>query len=149
MKTKPTRNIQIKNRKATHDYYILETWVAGISLEGSEVKSIREGHCNMVDSYCFFDQNELVMKNLEVPIGKTAWQHDPKRIKKLLLNRKELNRIQKSLDKGITLIPLRIFESGGWFKVEIGLAKGKKNYDKRETLKERDTKREIDRTLNT
>lgn len=145
MKTKPKRNIQIQNRKARFEYHIMETWTSGMMLQGTEVKSIREGKCSMVDSYCFFVAGELFIRDLDIPIGTTSYQHDPKRPKKLLLNRRELDKLQKGLDKGITIIPLKIFEVNGRFKLEIALAKGKKLFDKRASLKEKDIKREIDR----
>lgn len=146
MKTKPKGNLQIQNRKARFEYHILETWTAGLMLQGTEVKSIREGKCVMTDSYCFFVSGELFIRDLDIPIGKTFYQHEPKRPKKLLLNRKELNKLQKGMDKGVTIIPLRIHEVNGRFKCDIALAKGKKLYDKRADLKDRDVKREIERS---
>ncbi len=145
MKIKPKRNLQIQNRKARFEYHILDTWTAGMQLQGTEVKSIREGKCSMVDSYCFFVAGELFIRDLDIPIGTSSYQHDPKRPKKLLLNRKELDKLQKGLDKGVTIIPLRIHEVNGRFKCDIALAKGKKLYDKRADIKERDVKREIER----
>ena len=145
MKTKPKRNIQIQNKKARFEYHILETWTAGLMLQGTEVKAIREGKCNMTDSYCFFVAGELFIRDLDIPIGKSFYQHDPKRPKKLLLNRKELNKLQKGLDKGVTIIPLKIHEINGRFKCDIALAKGKKLYDKRADLKEKDIKRDLER----
>jgi SsrA-binding protein len=145
MENKRAKNIQIKNRKSQFEYFILDKWTAGIQLLGTEIKPIIEGKANLVDSYCFFDKNELFLKNFEIQTQKNSFQHDPKRLKKLLLKRKELNKIQKGLIQGITIIPLRVFESKGYFKAEIALAKGKKLYDKRETIKEREVKREIDR----
>lgn len=145
MKTKPKRNLQIQNRKARFEYHILDTWTAGMQLQGTEVKSIREGKCSMVDSYCFFVAGELFIRDLDIPIGNSSYQHDPKRPKKLLLNRKELDKLQKGLDKGVTIIPLRIHEVNGRFKCDIALAKGKKLYDKRADIKERDIKRDLER----
>jgi SsrA-binding protein len=145
MKTKPKRNLQIQNRKARFEYHILDTWTAGMQLQGTEVKSIREGKCSMVDSYCFFVAGELFIRDLDIPIGTSSYQHDPKRPKKLLLNRKELDKLQKGLDKGVTIIPLRIHEVNGRFKCDIALAKGKKLYDKRADIKERDIKRDLER----
>lgn len=145
MKTKPKRNLQIQNRKARFEYHILETWTAGLMLQGTEVKSIREGKCVMTDSYCFFVSGELFIRDLDIPIGKTFYQHEPKRPKKLLLNRNELNKLQKGMDKGVTIIPLKIHEVNGRFKCDIALAKGKKLYDKRADLKDKDVKREIER----
>ena len=145
MKIKPKRNLQIQNRKACFEYHILETWTAGLMLQGTEVKSIREGKCVMTDSYCFFVSGELFIRDLDIPIGKTFYQHEPKRPKKLLLNRNELNKLQKGMDKGVTIIPLKIHEVNGRFKCDIALAKGKKLYDKRADLKDKDVKREIER----
>jgi len=139
--------MEIKNRKAKFDYFFIENFSAGLSLVGTEVKSIREGKCNLVDSFCFFENEELFVKNMEIPQGKTNFQHDPKRIKKLLLKKKEIRKIQKLLTDGITIVPIRVFENKGWFKIEIAIAKGKKLYDKRETIKERDIKRESDRSI--
>jgi SsrA-binding protein len=144
-KIKPKRNLQIQNRKAYFEYHILETWTSGIVLQGTEVKSIREGKCNMTDSYCFFVSGELFIKDLDIPIGTTSYQHDPKRPKKLLLNRKELNKMEKGLDNGVTIIPLKIYEVGGRFKMDIALVKGKKLFDKRASLKEKDVKRDLER----
>jgi len=145
VKNKPSKSIQIKNKKSQFEYFILDKWVAGIQLLGTEIKPIIEGKANLIDPYCFFHENELFLKNFEIQAQRNSFQHDPKRLKKLLLKRKELNKIQKGLIQGITIIPLKIFESNGFFKVEIALAKGKKLYDKRETIKEREVKREIDR----
>jgi SsrA-binding protein len=145
MKKAPSRNLQIRNRKASFDYFFIETFVAGMSLQGTEVKSIREGKCTLTDSYCLFTAGELVIHNLDIPTSRNSFQHEPKRNRRLLLNKKELRRIERALAPGITVIPLRIFEIGGWFKCEIAIARGKKNYDKRETIKERDVKREMDR----
>ena len=144
-KIKPKRNLQIQNKKAYFEYHILETWTSGIVLQGTEVKSIREGKCNMTDSYCFFVSGELFIKDLDIPIGTTSYQHDPKRPKKLLLNRKELNKMEKGLDNGVTIIPLKIYEVSGRFKMDIALAKGKKLFDKRASLKEKDVKRDMER----
>jgi len=136
----------ISNRKARFDYEIIETWVSGMVLQGTEVKSLREGRCNMTDSYCYVQSGELFLKGLDIPIGNTkSFQHEPTRVRKLLMKRKEINKLERSLDKGLTIVALKIFDTNGRYKCEIALAKGKKNWDKRETIKERDQKREIQR----
>lgn len=136
----------IINRKAKFDYTFLDTYVCGICLVGSEVKSIRAGNASMVDSYCIFDHGELWVKNLNVTPGLGSFQHDPLRDKKLLLKKRELKKLNDSLLKGLTVIPIKMFISErGKIKMEIALAKGKKSYDKRETIKQRDVEREMRR----
>jgi SsrA-binding protein len=136
----------IVNRKAKFEYHFLETYTAGIELIGSEVKSIRDGKVNMVDSYCIFDKGELWVKGLGITPGLGSFQHDPTRDKKLLLKKKELKKLSSSLDKGLTIIPIKIFNNEkNRLKMEIALAKGKKLYDKRESIKERDLQRELKR----
>ena len=143
------KNINIRNKRATFDYEILEEWVAGVVLVGTEIKSIRAGKASMVDCYCYFEKNELWIRG--VNISEYAWgtcnNHIPKRDRKLLLNRKELNKIERTLqDKGITAVGLRIFiNERGLAKLLIGVARGKKQYDKRQSIKEREYKRSIDR----
>jgi SsrA-binding protein len=138
----------IINRKAKFDYSFIETYTCGISLKGSEVKSIRVGNVSMVDSYCIFDRNELWIKGLNISPGASSFQHDPLRDKKLLLKKKELKKLQGSLLKGLTIIPIKIFaNSRNLLKIEIALAQGKKNYDKREDIKKRDTERELRRNI--
>jgi SsrA-binding protein len=137
------RNVLIKNRKASYDYFFIEEYTAGIQLLGTEVKSIAEGKVSLVDSFCYFDNNELYVKDLNISSVKN-FSHDPLRVKKLLLNRKELNKLQKNLDKGITIIPVNIFSNNkGRIKIKIALAKGKKDYDKRNSIKEREASIEI------
>ena len=136
----------IVNRKAKFEYHFLETYTAGIELIGSEVKAIRDGKVNMVDSYCIFDKGELWVKGLGITPGPGSFQHDPTRDKKLLLKKKELKKLSSSLDKGLTIIPIKIFNNEkNRLKMEIALAKGKKLYDKRESIKERDLQRELKR----
>ena len=139
--------IQIKNRKAKFEYHILETWSAGIVLKGTEVRSIRSGKCNLTDAYCRVQSGELFILNLDIPINETAFQHEPKAARKLLLTKKELRRIDKLLVQGTTLVPLQIIERKGLLKCEIALARGKKSYDKRQCIKQRETEREIKRNL--
>ena len=146
---KAKSSVEIKNRRASFDYEFIETFQAGIVLTGTEIKSIRAGKASLVDTFCYFSGNELYVKNMH--IAEYWWgswgKHDPRRDRKLLLNRKELNKIERTLqDKGITAVGLRIFiNERGLAKLLIGVARGKKQYDKRETLKEKDAKREMDR----
>lgn len=147
----PQQNISIKNRKATFEYELVERFVAGMKLQGTEIKSIRNGKVSLVDSYCQFFGNELFVKNLhiaEYELG-TCNNHIAKRDRKLLLNRKELDKLTKKVkESGFTIIPVKLFVNDrGLAKLEIALARGKKTYDKRETLKTKDAKRDIDRMM--
>lgn len=137
------KNINIKNRKASYDYFFIEKYNAGIQLYGSEVKSIVQGKITIVDSFCYFDKGELYIKGMNIsPMG--DFSHDPMRNRKLLLKKKELRKIERELDPGITLIPVYIFsDDRGKIKVTIALAKGKKNYDKRNSLKEKEISKQI------
>ena len=138
------------NRKAYHDYFIEETYEAGITLLGTEVKSLREGKANLKDSYALIKGNEIFLLNCHIsPYSHGNIQnHDPLRTRKLLLHRKEINKLWGNLtQKGLTLIPLKIYFKKGKAKVEIGLCKGKKQYEKREVLKEKEARREIERHL--
>lgn len=142
---------ELKNRSAYHDYFIEDKYDAGMVLAGTEVKSIREGKVNFKDSFCVFIDGELWVKNLHIAeyrLGTTN-NHLAVHDRKLLLTKRELRKLESRMrEKGYTLVPLRIFFSEkGYAKLEIGLGKGKKNYDKRETLKQRDTEREIKRHL--
>lgn len=145
------KNINIRNKRATFDYEILDTYVAGIVLTGTEIKSLRLGKASMVDCYCYFHEGELWMRGLNISeyLWGTVNNHIPKRDRKLLLNKKELQKLQRALqDKGLTVIGLKVFiNDRGLAKVSIGLAKGRKNYDKRDYIKEKDAKREMDRTI--
>ena len=141
--------INIKNRKASFEYQFIATFVAGISLLGTEIKSIRDNKANISDAHCVFIDNELYVKSLhiaEYPNGGYI-NHEPKRDRKLLLNRQELNKmLGKVKEKGNSIIPIRLFiNEKGKAKLEIALAKGKKIYDKRESIKEKDQKRDIAR----
>ncbi|MCU0370605.1 MAG: SsrA-binding protein SmpB [Bacteroidales bacterium] len=143
------KTISIKNKKAYFEYFLLEEFVAGIQLTGTEIKSIREGKASFVDSYCAFIEGELFVKNLHISeyrLG-THYNHDPKRDRKLLLTARELRKLDiKTREKGLTIIPFLLFiNEKGLAKLKIALAKGKHSYDKRETLKKNDLKREIDR----
>ena len=145
------RNIVIKNKRATFDYEIIETWVAGIVLTGTEIKSIRLGKASLTDCYCYVNNGEMWIRGLN--ISEYYWgtynNHQPKRDRKLLLQRREINKIARALqDNGLTVVGLRLFiNERGLAKVMIGLARGRKNYDKREYIKDKDAKREISRAL--
>lgn len=139
------------NRKAYHDYFIEEKFEAGIVLKGTEVKSLREGRVNLQDSYASVHQNEIFLHQCHIsPYSHgNIMNHDPTRARKLLLHRKEINKlIGRTQQKGLTLVPLRIyFSKRGHAKVEIGLAKGKKQYDRRESIKAREAGREVERAI--
>src|SRR5580693_2040709 len=142
---------EIKNRSAYHDYFIEDKYDAGMVLAGTEVKSIRDGKVNFVDSFCVFFQGELWVRNMHIAEYRfgTTNNHLAVHDRKLLLTKRELRKLEaKTKEKGYTIVPLRIFFSEkGLAKMEIGLGKGKKQFDKRETIKERDTNREIKRYL--
>ena len=141
--------INIKNKKAYYDYEIAEKLVAGIQLTGTEIKSIRQGKVSLMDSYCYFVKNELWLKGVRISeYNQGSYNnHEPYRDRKLLLNRKELNKLEKKTrEKGFTIIALRLFlGDSGYVKLEIGLARGKKQYDKRESIRQKDLKRDMDR----
>ena len=145
------RNINIKNKRATYDYEILETWTAGIVLTGTEIKSLRLGKASLVDSYCYVAEGEMWIRG--VNISQYHWgtynNHQPKRDRKLLLQRREIAKIERALqDKGLTMVGLRMFiNERGLAKVVIGLGRGRKNYDKRDYIKEKDARREMDRVM--
>ncbi|MBC8033851.1 MAG: SsrA-binding protein [Chitinophagaceae bacterium] len=143
--------MELKNRAAFFEYYIETTYIAGVVLVGTEVKSLRAGKVSFNDSYCIFHQGELFVKSLhisEYAFG-TTQKHEPLQERKLLLNKKELKKLEaKMTEKGYTIVPLRIFfNENNIAKIEIGLGKGKKLHDKRETIKKRDTDKEIKRYL--
>jgi SsrA-binding protein len=139
----------IRNRKAFHDYEILERYVAGIQLSGTEIKSIRLGRVSLAEAYCTFQGKELFVRGMQ--IADYAWAsyntHIPGRDRKLLLNRQELKKLQRKVkESGLTIVALRIFlAESGYAKLEIGLARGKREYDKRETIKRKDTQRQMER----
>lgn len=137
--------IDIVNRRAKYEYEFIDTYTAGIMLTGVEVKFIRDGRLSFVDSFCDFQNGELFMKNVSISgIG----NDNIKRDRKLLLKKKELNRLFKNLDKGLTIVPIRVYTNErSIFKVDIALARGKKLYDKRETIKNRDIQKEIGKIL--
>jgi SsrA-binding protein len=142
---------EIKNRSAFHDYFIEDKYDAGMVLAGTEVKSIRDGKVSFVDSFCYLEKGELWVKNMHIAEYRfgTTNNHLAVHDRKLLLTKRELRKLEaKTKEKGYTIVPLRIFFSEkGLAKMEIGLGKGKKQFDKRETIKERDTDREIKRYL--
>ena len=137
-----------RNRKAFHDYEILDKWEAGIALAGTEVKSLRNGEVQMADSYARIDDGEVYLVSLHIsPYDKTAHgNHEPTRSRKLLLHRREIRRLTvKVQERGLTLLPLRIYFKRGLAKVELGLARGKRQYDKRQDIKKRDHQRQMAR----
>ena len=144
-----TSNILIKNKRATFDYEIIERFIAGLQLFGTEIKSIRDGKASLTETYCTFIKNELWVKNMHIAtyFFGTYNNHDVRRDRKLLLNKKELIKLNRATrETGLTIIPVKLFiNQQGLAKIEIGLAKGKKNYDKRQSLKEKEAKRELQR----
>ncbi len=144
-----TKKVEIVNRRARFDYEISETWVAGIVLRGTEIKSLRSSKASLVDCYCYEHMNELFVRGMN--ISEYNWgtynNHEPKRDRKLLLNRRELKKIFRAMqDKGNTVVGLKLFiNDEGLAKLLIGLGRGRKSHDKREHLKEQDSKREMDR----
>jgi SsrA-binding protein len=143
--------INIKNKRASFEYHLLDKYVAGLQLLGTEIKSMREGKANINDSFCSFFEDGLYIRNMhiaEYSFG-SFYNHEAKRDRKLLLTKRELKKLkEKGEEKGFTIVPLRIFiNERGYAKIEIALAQGKKDFDKRETLKERDSKRELDRVM--
>ena len=143
------KSINIKNKRAFFDFEIMDRYDAGIQLCGTEIKSIRESRASLVDAYCYFINNELWTKGMNISeyFYGTYNRHEPRRERKLLLHRKELNKLERKVkETGLTIVPLRLYiNEKGLAKLEIALAKGKKQHDKRETLKQKDTSREIDR----
>lgn len=145
MPKKPTADINIKNRKAEFEYHLLSTFTAGIVLTGTEIKSIRAGKVNLTDSYCSFINGELWAHNIHISeyANGSYNNHEPKRDRKLLLNKKELKKLQSKLnDRGMTIIPTRMWiNENGYAKLDIALARGKKMFDKRDSIKEKDQRR--------
>lgn len=138
------------NRRARHEYEILETFEAGMSLVGTEVKSLRQGKVSLVDAFAEIEGAEVVLRDANIavyPLG-TYTNHDPLRPRKLLMNRREIKRLAgKVQEKGLTLIPLKVYFKGPWAKVELALARGKRLHDKREAIKRREADREMQRAL--
>lgn len=149
MKTRT--DVNIKNKRASFDYELTDRFTAGIVLFGTEIKSIRDGKASLVDTYCLFEKGELWVRNMQISSYRLGYyyNHDVKRDRKLLLNKRELRKLQRStLETGYTIVPTRLFTNErGLAKLEIALARGKKSYDKRESLKAKDDTREIDRAI--
>lgn len=148
-KSKRFKNAQIVNRKAEYDYHFVKKYESGVMLQGTEVKALREGMANLNDAFCYFKDEELYVKNMyiaEYSQG-TIYNHEARRLRKLLLRGSELKVLLKRVsEKGYTIVPYRIyFNERGFAKLEVALAQGKKSYDKRDTIKERENKRELDR----
>jgi SsrA-binding protein len=138
----------VTNRKALHDYFIIDRFEAGIALKGTEVKSLRQSNANLQDGYALIRNGEIWLIGMHVsPFDKgNINNHDPKRDRKLLLHKQEIRRlIGRVAEKGLTLVPLRVYFKNNIAKIELGIARGKKSYDKREAIKERETKRQIQR----
>ncbi|HTK67902.1 MAG TPA: SsrA-binding protein SmpB [Pseudonocardia sp.] len=144
------QKVVVSNRKARHDYTILDTYEAGMVLMGTEVKSLRLGRASLTDAFASVEDGEVFLRNMYIPeYTMGSWtNHEPRRTRKLLLHRGEIERlIGKTREGGLTLVPLRVYFSGGKVKVEIALAQGKKSYDKRQALAKRDAQREVARTI--
>ena len=146
---KAKSEVEIKNRRASFDYEFLETYQAGIVLTGTEIKSIRAGKASLVDAFCYFNGGELYVKNMHVADywWGTWGRHDPRRDRKLLLTKRELLKLHRAVkEKGLTIVAVKLYISeGGYAKLLIALARGKKEYDKRQSIKEKDLRREMDR----
>ena len=145
------QSISISNRKARFEYELLDVFTAGIQLQGTEIKSLREGNANLAEAYCYVQESEVWITGMyiaEYSYG-SYLNHEPKRLRKLLLNKKEINKIDSALqDVGVTIVPLKLFiNAKGWAKIEIALARGKKLHDKRQDLKQKDDQRQMDRAL--
>ena len=149
-KNRFSSNINIRNKKASFEFQFIDKWEAGIVLHGTEIKSIREGKASLQEAYCYFNNGELFVKSMNITPYAQAnhFNHDPLRERKLLMTKAELSKLKsKSEEKGLTIIPIRLFiNAKGLAKLEIALAKGKKIHDKRDSIKERDLKRELDRS---
>jgi SsrA-binding protein len=148
-KTEILKQVEIKNRRASFEFSFLDTYSAGIILVGTEIKSIRQNKANITDSFCLFQNNELYIRGLNIAkyeLGTDA-NHDPLRDRKLLLNKKELTKLSNKLkDQGLTIVPTKLYiTEKGLAKVDIALAKGKKLFDKRDSIKEKDVKRDLER----
>lgn len=145
----PKKQVEIINRRAKFEYHFIDTYEAGIVLQGTEIKSIRRGQANLSDAYCFFKDGELFIKSMfisEYENGTYA-NHEPRRTRKLLLHRRELRKLERRVkEKGMTIVPYRLYISErGLVKLEIALSQGKRSFDKRQTIKDRDSQRELSR----
>ena len=144
------RKIIAQNRKARHDYSVLDTFEAGVMLTGTEVKSLRAGRASLVDGFATIDDGEVFLRNVHIPeYEQGSWtNHEPRRVRKLLLHRGEILRlVGKTKESGLTIVPLSLYFSGGKVKVELALARGKRSYDKRQDLARRDAAREMQRAM--
>ena len=144
------RALVAQNRRARHDYHIEDTVEAGLVLTGTEVKSLREGRASLVDGYAAVEDGELWLHNVHIPVyTQGTWtNHEPRRTRKLLLHREQIRKLSsKTQETGLTIIPLAIYFKDGYAKVEIGVARGKKSYDKRHSIVEREAKRDADRAM--
>jgi SsrA-binding protein len=144
------RKLVAQNRKARHDFHVEDTYEAGLVLTGTEVKSLRAGRASLVDGFAEVRGDEMWLQNVHIPpYAEGTWtNHEPRRARKLLLHRREIERLlEASAEKGLTIVPTRIYFNGPRAKVELALAKGKDMYDKRRSIKDRDVKREIDRAM--
>jgi SsrA-binding protein len=148
-RTGERERVAISNRRARHEYFILDTYECGIMLVGSEVKSIRDGRANLQDAYARVENGELWLHGMHIsPYAFARDQHDPTRRRKLLMHRAEIDRlVGKTSEAGVTLVPLKVYFKDGLAKVEIALAKGKRQWDKRQALAERDARRETERAV--
>jgi SsrA-binding protein len=147
---KSGRKIIAQNRKARHDYTVLDTYEAGVMLTGTEVKSLRQGRASLVDAFATIDDGEVFLRNVHIPeYEQGSWtNHEPRRTRKLLLHKAEIERlIGKTKESGLTLVPLSLYFSAGKVKVELALARGKRAYDKRQDIARRDAAREMQRAL--
>ncbi len=148
-KEKDPNNINIRNKKASFEFEFIDKYVAGIVLQGSEIKSIRDGRVNLQASYCIVRNDEMFVRELHIsPYEQASYlNHDPKRERKLLMSKREISKLQsKSQEKGLTIVPVRLFVTNkGLAKLEVALAKGKKVHDKRHDIKERDIKKDLER----
>jgi len=145
------KSVSIQNRKARFEYELLEFFTAGLQLQGTEIKSLREGNATITEAFCYVKDDEVWVSGMyiaEYSFG-SYMNHEPKRLRKLLLNKKEISKIEGKLqDQGITIVPLKLFiTSKGWAKLDIAIAKGKKIHDKRESMKAKDDKRQMDRAM--
>ena len=146
----PAKSPRIRNKKARYNYHLGETIEAGLVLEGSEVKALREGKCNLDEAFARIEDGEVRLYNMHIGPYNEAGQfgHDPRRVRKLLLKKREITRfLGRAVEKGMTLIPVTVYFKRGWAKVELAIARGKREYDKREAIKQRDHEREVAREL--
>jgi SsrA-binding protein len=146
----PGRTLVAQNRRARHDYHIEDTFEAGLVLVGTEVKSLREGRASLVDGYAMVRDGEVWLYNVHIPeYTQGTWtNHEPRRPRKLLLHREQIRKLNaKTQESGLTVIPLRVYFKDGYAKVEIGVARGKRSYDKRQSIAAREAKRDADRAM--